>query len=461
MKLQASSPQDNQPSNTTNNSTDSNHLSMDEHAMRSMDWDSIMKELEVDDDSAPYQLQPSSFNLPVFPDIDSSDVYPGPNQITGYGFNSLDSVDNGGFDYIEDLIRVVDCIESDELHLAHVVLSQLNQRLQTSAGRPLQRAAFYFKEALGSLLTGTNRNQLFSWSDIVQKIRAIKEFSGISPIPLFSHFTANQAILDSLSTQSSSPFVHVVDFEIGFGGQYASLMREIAEKSANGGFLRVTAVVAEDRAVETRLVKENLTQFAAEMKIRFQIEFVMMKTFEMLSFKAVRFVDGERTVVLISPAIFRRANGIAEFVNNLGRVSPNVVVFVDSEGCTETAGSGSFRREFVSAFEFYTMVLESLDAAAPPGDLVKKIVETFLLRPKILTAVETVSDRRSAGQMTWREMFCAAGMRPVQLSQFADFQAECLLEKAQVRGFHVAKRQGELVLCWHGRALVATSAWRF
>ncbi|CAF2032604.1 HVA22-like protein k [Brassica napus] len=461
MKLQASSPQDNQPSNTTNNSTDSNHLSMDEHAMRSMDWDSIMKELEVDDDSAPYQLQPSSFNLPVFPDIDSSDVYPGPNQITGYGFNSLDSVDNGGFDYIEDLIRVVDCIESDELHLAHVVLSQLNQRLQTSAGRPLQRAAFYFKEALGSLLTGTNRNQLFSWSDIVQKIRAIKEFSGISPIPLFSHFTANQAILDSLSSQSSSPFVHVVDFEIGFGGQYASLMREIAEKSANGGFLRVTAVVAEDCAVETRLVKENLTQFAAEMKIRFQIEFVLMKTFEILSFKAIRFVDGERTVVLISPAIFRRVIGIAEFVNNLGRVSPNVVVFVDSEGCTETAGSGSFRREFVSAFEFYTMVLESLDAAAPPGDLVKKIVETFLLRPKISAAVETAANRRSAGQMTWREMLCAAGMRPVQLSQFADFQAECLLEKAQVRGFHVAKRQGELVLCWHGRALVATSAWRF
>ncbi|KAF3533820.1 hypothetical protein DY000_02036413 [Brassica cretica] len=62
--------------------------------------------------------------------------------------------------------------------------------------------------------------------------------------------------------------------------------------------------------------------------------------------------------------------------------------------------------------------------------------------------------------MTWREAFCGAGMRSIQLSQFAIFQAECLLEKAQVRGFHVAKRQEELVLCWHGRALVATSAWR-
>ncbi|KAL0833339.1 hypothetical protein Bca101_085228 [Brassica carinata] len=458
---------------------------MDEHVMRSMDWDSIMKELELDDDSTPNPLKTEftttdsaigplyavDSNLPGFPDqiqpsdFDSSDAYQ--NQTTGYGFNSLDSVDNGGgFDFVEDLIRVVDCVESDELQLAQVILSRLNQRLRFPAGRPLQRAAFYFKEALGSLLTGSNRNQtrlLSSWTEIVQKIRAVKEFSGISPIPLFSHFTANQAILDSLSSQqsSSSPFVHVVDFDIGFGGQYASLMREIAEKSISSGFLRVTAVVAEECAVETRLVKENLTQFAAEMKIRFQIEFVLMKTFEMLSFKAIRFVDGERTVVLISPAIFRRLSGIAEFVTNLRRVFPKVVVFVDSEGWTEIAGAGSFRREFVTALEFYTMVLESLDAAAPPGDLVKKIVEAFVLRPKIAAAVETTAGgRRNVGEMTWREAFCGAGMRSIQLSQFAIFQAECLLEKAQVRGFHVAKRQEELVLCWHGRALVATSAWR-
>ncbi|KAJ4913893.1 Scarecrow-like protein 15 [Raphanus sativus] len=490
MKVQASSPQDNQPSNTTNNtnSTDNttNQLpSMDEHVMRSMDWDSIMKELELDDDSTPNPLKTEftttesaigplyavDSNLPGFPDqiqpsdFDSSDVYPGQNQTSGYAFNSLDSVDNGGFDFIEDLIRVVDCVESDELQLAQVILSRLNQRLRSPTGRPLQRAAFYFKEALGSLLTGSNRNQtrlLSSWTEIVQKIRAVKEFSGISPIPLFSHFTANQAILDSLSSQqSSSPFVHVVDFDIGFGGQYASLMREIAEKSISSGFLRVTAVVAEECAVETRLVKENLTQFAAEMKIRFQIEFVLAKTFEMLSFKAIRFVDGERTVVLISPAIFRRLSGIGDFVNNLRRVSPKVVIFVDGEGWTEIAGAGSFRREFVAALEFYTMVLESLDAAAPPGDLVKKIVEAFVLRPKIAAAVETAADRRNAGEMTWREAFCGAGMRSIQLSQFAVFQAECLLEKAQVRGFHVAKRQEELVLCWHGRALVATSAWRF
>ena len=79
-----------------------------------------------------------------------------------------------------------------------------------------------------------------------------------------------------------------------------------------------------------------------------------------------------------------------------------------------------------------------------------------LLRPKIFAAME------GAGRRTppWREAFYGAGMRPFQLSQFADFQAECLLAKVQIRGFHVAKRQAELVLLWHERAMVATSAWR-
>ncbi|KAF3592562.1 hypothetical protein DY000_02020619 [Brassica cretica] len=53
-----------------------------------------------------------------------------------------------------------------------------------------------------------------------------------------------------------------------------------------------------------------------------------------------------------------------------------------------------------------------------PGDSVKKvkkIVEAFVLRPKIAAAVETTADRRNAGDMSSREAFCAAGMRSIQL----------------------------------------------
>ena len=112
---------------------------------------------------------------------------------------------------------------------------------------------------------------------------------------MFSIFTTNQALLEALH---GSSFMHVIDFDIGLGIQYASLMKEIAEKAEsckiNSPVLRISAVVPEEYAVESRLIRENLNQFAHELRIRVQVEFELMRTFETLSFKAVKFIDGEK-----------------------------------------------------------------------------------------------------------------------------------------------------------------------
>lgn len=100
--------------------------------------------------------------------------------------------------------------------------------------------------------------RISSMEEIVQTITTFKGFSGISPIPMFSIFTTNQALLEALH---GSSFMHVVDFEIGFGIQYASLMKEIAEKAVVPPLLHITAVVPEECAAESRLIRENLDQF--------------------------------------------------------------------------------------------------------------------------------------------------------------------------------------------------------
>ncbi|KAL4368048.1 hypothetical protein GQ457_05G012950 [Hibiscus cannabinus] len=471
-------------------------LEWDEHVLRNMDWDSIMKDLGLDDESVPsiktitpQAVSPSCENhiqnLPEFTSGEFThhsdpnnlyDFYSGLNQnpslqsnfnggsgtITNnyldisnsFGFHNIGNF-NSGFDFIEELVRAADCFDTQELQLAQVILARLSQRLRSPSGKPLQRAAFYFKEALQSLLTGSTRStRLSSWNEIVQTIKAYKAFSGINPIPMFSQFTTNQALLEALD--GSAPLIHIIDFDIGLGCQYASLMREMAERNDHCNFIRISAVVPEEYAIETRLIKDNLVQFAQDLKLRFQIEFVLLRTFEMLSFKAFKLIDGEKTTILLSPSIFRCLSlNVTAFLSDLRRVNPSIVVFVDSEVWMES-GTTSFRKNFVNGLEFYAMMFESLDAAVANGDWVRKI-ETLLLRPRILAAVETAA--RSTAP-PWRERFRGAGMRAVHLSQLAEFQAECLLGKVQVRGFHVAKRQAELVLCWYESALVATSAWR-
>ncbi|KAK4772642.1 hypothetical protein SAY86_014417 [Trapa natans] len=472
-------------------------------ALQVLDWDSIMKDLDLHDDvnvpatslhppesTAVHYVNPS--DLAGLSDVYGSSYHQGfphapATNYGGGGGGGYDAAGGGevcnnwdlGFDFLEELIQAADCVDSGELQLAQLILARLNHRLRSPVGKPLHRAGFFFKEALQSLLSGSTRDppppavRLSTWPDIVQTIKAYKAFSGISPISMFSHFTANQALLETLD---GSPLVHVIDFDIGLGGHYASLMREVAERARGNHTpaLRITAVVAEDYTVETRLIRENLIQFAHDLNLRFSIDFVLNRAFDMLSFKAVKFVDGESLAIHLSPATFCRlgsAGNVSRFLSNLRRLSPKVVLYVDSEPWWGLCGGGvgSFRRSFVGCLEHYSTVFESLDASAGcggvgggGGDWLRKI-EAYLMQPRIVSAVEEAAaavGKRGAAP-PGREVFQAAGMRAVQLSQFADYQAECLLGKVQVRGFHVAKRQAELVLCWHERPLVATSAWRF
>ncbi|XP_023753478.1 scarecrow-like protein 15 [Lactuca sativa] len=419
------------------------------------DSDSLMRELGLYDDSTKSAYPLDLPELPPFFQSDFESLNPNSNQNP---FDLMSQRDDGSeFDFRDELIRLADCFETQSFQLAQVILARLNQLLRSPTGKAFQRAAFYFKEAIQCLLTGSTRSfQTCNSYEIVQVIKAYKTFSIVSPIPMFSSFTANQAILDAVD---GAMIVHVIDFDIGLGGQWASFLKAIAEKAearkVNSPVVRITAVVPEEYELESRLIRDNLHQFSSDLKVRFDIDFVSIRTFEYLSFKAIKFVTGEKTAVLLSPTIFRRIG--AGFINDLRQVSPHVVVYLDGE--LNGSGASFFRQTVINGLELYTTILESLEAAnvgggVTGGDWIRNI-EMFVLLPKIITTVEDAGRHVTP----WREAFGRAGMRPVGLSQFADFQAECLLRRVQIRGFHVAKQQGELVLCWHDRPLVATSAW--
>ncbi|CAI9758380.1 unnamed protein product [Fraxinus pennsylvanica] len=462
-------------------------------------WDSLMRELGLDDDSIPISKPISQLgthcdqqysSIPEFPPVSSfgsstrfepsefsllSDITTTystaplshnsniihPFDLSGEIQNLNNNNLNVGLAYVDELIRLAECFETNSLQLGQVSLARLNQQLRSPTGKPLQRAAFYFKEAFQSLLSGSTRQtHPASSSEIIQTIKAQKMFSGISPVPMFSSFTANQAVLEALE---GSIHVHIIDFDIGLGNHWASFLTELADKAESGkatpAMLRITAIVPEEYAMESKLIKENLTQFACELNIRLDIDFVSISTFEYLSFKAIKLMDSENVAVLLSPAIFRHVG--TGFLDDLRRVSPLVVMHVDGEGQMGFEAP-SYRQTLIDGLDFYSSLFKSLEAAnfkssgGGRGDLIRRI-ETFLFLPKIMEAVEAASRRNTP----WREALVTAGLRQVRLGQFADFQAECLLRRANIIGFHVAKQQEEMLLCWHNRPLVATSAWRY
>ncbi|CAI9279465.1 unnamed protein product [Lactuca saligna] len=72
------------------------------------------------------------------------------------------------------------------------------RELRSPTRKALQRAVFYFKEPIRCLLIGSTRS-FHTWNsyEIVQLITTYKTSSVVSPIPVFSSFTANQTILDA------------------------------------------------------------------------------------------------------------------------------------------------------------------------------------------------------------------------------------------------------------------------
>ncbi|KAL9229440.1 hypothetical protein vseg_004906 [Gypsophila vaccaria] len=428
------------------------------------DSHSLISQLLPDFNSQPFDLPttslPSDYASP-FPDF----PHFGPSD------HISESSHTFGLDFIDDLVRAAHAFESDDSHQLNMILSRLNQRLRSPVGKPLQRAAYYFKEALQHVYATANtattptRPAKLSSYDVVQTIRATKAFSSVSPISLFSAFAANQAVLEAVE---GAAFIHIVDFDIGFGGHWASFMRELVDKAVNvtkltSIVLRITAIIPEEFGVESKLVRENLSQFARDLNLNFHIDFVLIPTFEILLFKSVKFIDGEKIAVHFTPSVFHRfannsRSGISKFVADLRAVSPAVVVVVDKEVGIDV-GTASFASSFIAGIEFYTGMLESLDIGGGGGECVRRI-ETFVLRPRIMAAVKAAARAEGRRSTTWREAFVAVGMRVVGFSQFSDYQAECLLRRAQIGGFHVAKRHGEMMLFWHDRPLVVTSAWK-
>nr|XP_043620406.1 scarecrow-like protein 6 [Erigeron canadensis] len=347
--------------------------------------------------------------------------------------------------------------------LAQGILARLNHQL-SPIGKPFERAAFYFKEALNllidSILTNNSNPQISPHNaspfSLIFKIGAYKSFSEISPFIQFANFTCNQALLESLN---GFDHIHIIDFDIGYGGQWASLMQELALRNNGVSSLKITAFASPSThdQLELGLTRENLIHFASEINVGFDFEIVNIDVLASSSWSLpFNLSDNEAIAVNLPIHVFSNHQtqipNVLRFVKSL---SPKIVVSVD-RGCDRT--DLPFSNHLIHALQSFSNLLESLDAVNMNLDSLQKI-ERFLVQPAI---EKIVLGRFVYPEKTqhWRNLFLSAGFSPMLFSNFTESQAECLVKRTPVRDFHVEKRQSLLVLCWERRELVSASAWR-
>ncbi|KAL7608930.1 hypothetical protein Lser_V15G14202 [Lactuca serriola] len=350
---------------------------------------------------------------------------------------------------IDQLFKAADMIQSgNNPILAQSILARLNHQL-SPIGKPFERAAFYFKEALQLLLHSiiNNMNPISSPFSFILKIGAYKAFSEISPFVQFTNFTCNQSILEALDGFNQ---IHIVDFDIGYGDQCASFMQELALKPNNNlvPSLKITAFTSPmNDHFELSLTRDNLVNFAKEINIDFEFEIVNLDVL----FLPFRISDKEAIAVNLSPSSQIPFPLVLRFVKNL---SPKIVVSVD-RGCERT--DLPFPNHLIYALQSFSNLIESLDAVNMNLDTLQKI-ELFMIQPSI---EKIVTRRYSFPEKTqnWRGQFLSVGFLPISFSNFTENQAMYVIKRA-FSGFHIEKRHSELVLCWQRREIVSVSAWR-
>ncbi|XVF13360.1 hypothetical protein REPUB_Repub08aG0201700 [Reevesia pubescens] len=361
----------------------------------------------------------------------------------------------------EMLYKAAELVGTGNFSHAQGILARLNHQL-SPVGKPLQRAAFYFKEALQLLLLMNNpvsppHPRSPTPFDVIFKMGAYKVFSEVSPLIQFVNFTCNQALLEALDDADR---IHIVDFDIGFGAQWASFMQELPMRSRGAPSLRITAFASPSthHPIELGLMRENLMQFANEIGVRFELEVLNFDSLDQTPYSLPMFRSNENEAVAVNFPVWSSPNqpsALPNLMRFVKQLSPKIVVSLD-RGCDRN--DLPFPQHIIHAFQSYINLLESLDAVNVTSDAVNKI-ERFLLVPRIES---TVLGRLHAPEKMplWKTLFSSAGFTPVTFSNFTETQAECVVKRAQVTGFHVEKRQASLVLCWQQRDLISASAWR-
>ncbi|KAE9610780.1 putative transcription factor GRAS family [Lupinus albus] len=356
----------------------------------------------------------------------------------------------------DQLYKTAELIEAGNPVLAQGILARLNHQL-SPIGKPFQRAAFYMMEALQSMLHSNVHNSMaFSPISFIFKIGAYKSFSEISPVLQFANFTCNQALIEAVEGFDR---IHIIDFDIGFGVQWPSFMQELALRNSGTSSFKVTAVVSPSTCneIEFNFTRESLIQYAKGVNLSFELNVLSIGSLESPSCPlAGQFFDNEAIAVNMPISCFTNCSSLfPSALHFVKQLRPKVVVTLD-RNCDQI--DVSLPTNVVHVLQCYSALLESLDAVNVNLDVLQKI-ERHFIQPAIKKII--LGRHHSQEKLPpWKNLFLQSGFSPFTFSNFTEAQAECLVQRAPVRGFQVERNHSSLVICWHCKELISVSTWR-
>ncbi|KAG5247230.1 scarecrow protein [Salix suchowensis] len=342
-------------------------------------------------------------------------------------------------------------------------------------GNSEQRLMGYMLTALKSRLNSagnTSAMELYS----KEHVDATQLLYELSPCFKLGFMAANLAIIDATREQkqeanASSNGFHVVDFDIGHGGQYMNLLLALSGlQNSKPAIVKITAVASDSNGGEERLrpVGEMLSQLARRVGLNLCFKVVSCKLNE-LARESLGCEQDEALAVNFAFNLYRMPDESVSSTENLRDellrrvkgLAPRVVTVVEQEMNTNTA---PFMARVNESCSYYGALFDSIESTVERDSSERAKVEEGLGRRIVNSVACEGRDRVERCEVfgKWRARLGMAGfeLKPLSQNIAESMKTRLNLANRVNPGFTVKEENGGVCFGWTGKTLTVASAWR-
>ncbi|KAM7279799.1 hypothetical protein ACFE04_006933 [Oxalis oulophora] len=368
-----------------------------------------------------------------------------------------------GVRLVHTMMACAEAIQQENIKLADALVKHVGLLASSQIGA-MRKVATYFAEALARRIYKIVPPQECldsSYNDLLQM-----HFYETCPYLKFAHFTANQAILEAFATANR---VHVIDFGLKQGMQWPALMQALALRPSGPPAFRLTGIgpPQPDGTDPLQEVGWKLAQLADTIGVEFEFRGFIANSLADLDPTILGLLPSNEEAVAVNSVfelhrLLARPGSVEKVLSSIKAMNPKIVTIVEQEA---NHNSPIFLDRFTEALHYYSSLFDSLEGSslspAPINDLVMS--EVYLGKQICNVVACEGADRveRHETISQWRNRLGSSGFEPVHLGSNAYKQASMLLALfAGGDGYRVEENDGCLMLGWHTRPLITTSAWK-